>query len=280
MISPTADGNQRGPNGARGATPTWTSWDIWSELNQPQIHVWRATVSHLPDRRGFVPRFSWLGEAWTRGGLHTPRWLQGGADRAGRGEQGSSTYLCSSSSSSLVIIDLYWLPLSFPGLYLKENASSAAGEGEKEEKGDGVRQKAPESDQRHPGACSLQLLTPAATHTPGCLLLSAPEPPENPGSAGDCSREMGFRRPERAACFGSRHTNPTAREARGPALRASQTHPGLSRHANPALISWQHLLNLLSRPAFLFSPPPRPGDLSGDGAPSRAGAGHITQRLP
>lgn len=31
-----------------------------------------------------------------------------------------------------------------------------------------MRQKAPKSDQRHPGACSFQLLTPAATHTPGC----------------------------------------------------------------------------------------------------------------
>lgn len=103
-----------------------------------------------------------------QGGLHTPRSLQEGADQAGRGEQGSSTYLCSSSSSSLVIIDLYWFPRSFPGLYLKENASSAAGEGGKGEKGDGVRQKAPESDHRHPGAGSLQLLTPAATHTPGC----------------------------------------------------------------------------------------------------------------
>lgn len=34
-----------------------------------------------------------------------------------------TAYLCSSSSSSLVIILLYWLPLSCPGLYLKEKAA-------------------------------------------------------------------------------------------------------------------------------------------------------------
>lgn len=41
-------------------------------------------------------------------------------------EEGRAAYLCSSSSSSLVIIFLYWFPRSFPGLYLKEKASPPA----------------------------------------------------------------------------------------------------------------------------------------------------------
>ena len=41
-------------------------------------------------------------------------------------EEGWAAYLCSSSSSSLVIIFLYWFPRSFPGLYLKEKASPPA----------------------------------------------------------------------------------------------------------------------------------------------------------
>lgn len=47
-------------------------------------------------------------------------------EKAERPRRGWAAYLCSSSSSSLVIIFLYWFPLSFPGLYLKEKASPPA----------------------------------------------------------------------------------------------------------------------------------------------------------
>lgn len=59
--------------------------------------------------------------------------------------------------------------------------------------------------------------------------------------------------------------NPTAREPYAialPEFKALQAHLGLSRHANPALISSQHFPLLLSRPAFLLPPSPRPGALS------------------
>lgn len=53
-----------------------------------------------------------------------------GTRAQGQDSQGSRVlcgpYLCSSSSSSLVIIFLYWFPRSFPGLYLKEKTSPPA----------------------------------------------------------------------------------------------------------------------------------------------------------
>lgn len=90
------------------------------------------------------------------------------------GKKKKETHLCSSSSSSLVIIDLYWFPLSFPGLYLKENVSSAAGEWERERQRrarDRVSQRPPESNDQQQWACSLELLADpcSCTHTPNTM---------------------------------------------------------------------------------------------------------------
>lgn len=74
-------------------------------------------------------------------------------------KKGSSTYLCSSSSSSLDIIDLYWFPLSFPGLYLKENVSSAAGEGRQKKNKRSVNRRPPESHNQQQWGCSLGVLS-------------------------------------------------------------------------------------------------------------------------
>lgn len=203
------------------------------------------------------------------------------------GKKKKETHLCSSSSSSLVIIDLYWFPLSFPGLYLKENVSSAAGEWERKRQRrarDCVSQRPPESNDQQRWACSLELLAdPAPAHAP-----QTPQPPQNtlPQSApvsrkpgqwrGSCVDHSGEPRccwPEDGrspSC--SRHwkwrgllgasspawkqiqVNPTAQEPYAIAvfgIKALQAHLGLSRHANPALISSQHF-PLLSRLAFLL----------------------------
>ena len=73
--------------------------------------------------------------AWLVGGppplRDTTKGPQGVAPEPQKAEQpggGPPAYLCSSSSSSLVIIFLYWFPRSFPGLYLKEKASSPPAE--------------------------------------------------------------------------------------------------------------------------------------------------------
>lgn len=98
MISPTTDRNQWGANGAGGATLTCTSWDIWSELNQLQICVCRATVSHLPDWCDFICSHVFLAGRGPdprstetlssrlpreQRGLHTPSSRQEGADQVG-----------------------------------------------------------------------------------------------------------------------------------------------------------------------------------------------------
>lgn len=71
------------------------------------------------------------------------------------------------------------------------------------------------------------------------------------GSREDCS--------EGAACWKQIQVNPTAQEPYAivlPGFKALQTHLGLSRHANPALINSQHFPLPLSRLAFLLSLPP------------------------
>lgn len=133
---------------------------------------------------------------WGERGQKTPSLLQ---EDANQKEKGNSTYLCSSSSSSLVIMDLYWFPLSFPGLYLKENVSSAAGEWERErQRARGcVSQRPPESNGEQQRACSLQLFADPCSWTRAPNTMATPKhsssvissPQECRGSCVDCSGE-------------------------------------------------------------------------------------------
>lgn len=139
---------------------------------------------------------------WGERSEHTqlvPRACQPGG--LGQEEEGSSTYLCSSSSSSLDIIDLYWFPLSFPGLYLKENVSSAAGEGRQKKSKKSVNQRPPESHNQQQWACSLGVLSDLCSCTPNALatpahLLSQLQSPESRGSGVDPRGEPRCCRPE------------------------------------------------------------------------------------
>lgn len=100
-----------------------------------------------------------------------PRACQPGG--LGQKEKESSTYLCSSSSSSLDIIDLYWFPLSFPGLYLKENVSSAAGEGRHKKSKRSVNQRPLERHNPQQWGCSLGVLSDLCSCTPNALATPA-----------------------------------------------------------------------------------------------------------
>lgn len=225
-------------------------------------------------------------------------------------KKGNSTYLCSSSSSSLVIIDLYWFPLSFPGLYLKENISSAAGQGQRERQRrarEHVSQRPPESNDPQQRACSLEVFadscsrtTPNTTTTlehassvssslqkaravPGkpCGLQQRAELWLAGGRQETRLQQRGLLRVTSPAGR-QMHVNPTAREPYAlalPGFQALQAHLGLSRHANPALISSQHFPLLLSRPAFLLPPAARAGALSHAGGSRTVPRAELSQAM-
>lgn len=142
----------------QGKHTSCISWKIWSKPPEELQRYLEPQCLHLLNQCDFICSCIFLGgrglglqsnetlrAVWGERSEHTqlaPRVCQPG--RLGQEEKESSTYLCSSSSSSLDIIDLYWFPLSFPGLYLKENVSSAAGEGRQKKSKRSVNQRPPE----------------------------------------------------------------------------------------------------------------------------------------
>lgn len=96
---------------------------------KPQGHCLQGKPS--PDRyrqEGKTPHRTLEGQRGCSSQGRAPLWPL--APRCSHSPRGGAAYLCSSSSSSLVIIRLYWLPRSCPGLYWKK-ASPAETQGER-----------------------------------------------------------------------------------------------------------------------------------------------------